>query len=61
MSNILRHQSDFLCKHNLKFSEDYYSHLGKAPCSVVELDRRFRGTYCLHNQGSVVPNKLLNL
>jgi hypothetical protein len=23
-----------------------------APCSVVEIDRRFRGAYCLHYQGS---------
>jgi hypothetical protein len=23
-----------------------------APCSLVEIDRRFRGAYCLHNQGS---------
>jgi hypothetical protein len=22
-----------------------------APCSVVEVDRRFRGVYCLHDQG----------
>jgi hypothetical protein len=22
-----------------------------APCSVVEIDRRFRGAYCLHHQG----------
>jgi hypothetical protein len=22
-----------------------------APCSLVGLDRRFRGAYCLHNQG----------
>jgi hypothetical protein len=22
-----------------------------APCSLVEIDRRFRGAYCLHNQG----------
>jgi ribosomal protein S12 len=23
-----------------------------APCSHVEVDRRFRGVYCLHHQGS---------
>jgi hypothetical protein len=22
-----------------------------APCNLVEVDRRFRGAYCLHNQG----------
>jgi hypothetical protein len=22
-----------------------------APCSLVEVDRRFRGAYCLHYQG----------
>jgi hypothetical protein len=22
-----------------------------APCSLVEIDRRFRGSYCLHYQG----------
>jgi hypothetical protein len=22
-----------------------------APCSLVEADQRFRGTYCLHHQG----------
>jgi hypothetical protein len=22
-----------------------------APCSLVEIDRRFRGVYCLHHQG----------
>jgi hypothetical protein len=22
-----------------------------APCSLVEVDRRFRGAYCLHHQG----------
>jgi hypothetical protein len=22
-----------------------------APCSPIEVDRRFRGAYCLHNQG----------
>jgi hypothetical protein len=22
-----------------------------APCSLVEIDRRFRGAYCLHHQG----------
>jgi hypothetical protein len=22
-----------------------------APCSHVEVDRRFRGAYCLHHQG----------
>jgi hypothetical protein len=22
-----------------------------APCSLVEIDRRFRGTYCLHHRG----------
>jgi hypothetical protein len=24
-----------------------------APCSLVEVDRRFRGAYCLHHQGDV--------
>jgi hypothetical protein len=22
-----------------------------APCNLVEIDRRFRGAYCLHHQG----------
>jgi hypothetical protein len=22
-----------------------------APCSLVEVDRRFRGMYCVHHQG----------
>jgi hypothetical protein len=22
-----------------------------APCSLVEVDRRFRGSYCLHHKG----------
>jgi hypothetical protein len=26
-----------------------------APCSFVEVDRRFRGAYCLHRQDSYVP------
>jgi hypothetical protein len=24
-----------------------------APCSLVEVDRRFRGAYCLHIQGDI--------
>jgi hypothetical protein len=24
-----------------------------APCSMVEVDRRFRGSYCLHHQGAL--------
>jgi hypothetical protein len=24
-----------------------------APCSLVDIDRRFRGTYCFHHQGDV--------
>jgi hypothetical protein len=27
-----------------------------APCSLVEIDRRFRGAYCLHHQGDVGPH-----
>jgi hypothetical protein len=30
----------------MKFSWDV------APCSHVEVDRRFRGAYCLHHQGN---------
>jgi hypothetical protein len=26
------------------------------PCSLVEVDRRFRGAYCLHHQGDHVPS-----
>jgi hypothetical protein len=26
-----------------------------APCSHVEVDQRFRGAYCLHDQGLVHP------
>jgi hypothetical protein len=25
-----------------------------APCSLVEVDRRFRGAYCLHHQGDEI-------
>jgi hypothetical protein len=28
--------------------------LDVAPCSLVEIDRRFRGAYCLHHQGGLV-------
>jgi hypothetical protein len=27
-----------------------------APCSLVEVYRRFRGAYCLHHQGDDHPN-----
>jgi hypothetical protein len=27
--------------------------LDVAPCSLVEIDRRFRGVYCLHHQGAI--------
>jgi hypothetical protein len=32
-----------------------------APCSLVEIDRCFRGAYCLHHQGDVGPthNRIL--
>jgi hypothetical protein len=26
------------------------------PCSLVEVDRRFRGAYCLHHQGDEGPD-----
>jgi hypothetical protein len=26
-----------------------------APCSLVEVDRRFRGAYCLHHEGDESP------
>jgi hypothetical protein len=25
-----------------------------APCSLMDIDQRFRGVYCLHNQGALV-------
>jgi hypothetical protein len=25
-----------------------------APCSLVEVERRFRGAYCLHHQGDLI-------
>jgi hypothetical protein len=28
------------------------------PCSLVEIDRRFRGTYCLHHQSNHCPSTL---
>jgi hypothetical protein len=43
---------------NVSVSEISGSHSGKyvdccvvAPCSLVEVYRRFRGAYCLHHQG----------
>jgi hypothetical protein len=27
-----------------------------APCSLVGVERRFRGAYCLHHQGDECPN-----
>jgi hypothetical protein len=30
-----------------------------APCSIVEVDRRFRGAYCLHHQGDEAGSKHL--
>jgi hypothetical protein len=30
-----------------------------APCSMVEIDQRFRGAYCLHHQGGVTVGKFL--
>jgi hypothetical protein len=26
---------------------------GVAPCNLVEIDRHFRATYCLHHQGDL--------
>jgi hypothetical protein len=26
----------------------------RAPCSLVEIDRRFRGVYCLHHQALII-------
>jgi hypothetical protein len=31
-----------------------------APCSLVEVDRRFRGTYCLHHQAVTTSDMLIN-
>jgi hypothetical protein len=28
-----------------------------APCSEVEIDQRFRGTFCLHHQGGATSQK----
>jgi hypothetical protein len=25
-----------------------------APCNIAEIDKRFRGAYCLHHQGAVM-------
>jgi hypothetical protein len=32
-----------------------------APCSQVEVDRRFRGAYCLHHQGDATCMKHLHV
>jgi hypothetical protein len=29
-----------------------------APCSLVEVDQRFRGAYCIHHQEGHFENKL---
>jgi hypothetical protein len=31
-----------------------------APCSLVEVYRRFKGAYCLHHQGDEFENKFGN-
>jgi hypothetical protein len=32
-----------------------------APCSLVEVDRRFRGAYCLHHRGALSSNTVISI
>jgi hypothetical protein len=42
---------------NEKFNKSMAIFWDVAPCNLVEVDRFFRGTYCLHHQGPATTQK----